>query len=74
MPPGGWDAALKSVKEQLRAVPHRGPGYGALRYLTGAGTTLASQPPVSFNYLGQLDQALPAGGLVHAIHHGLDAG
>ena len=74
MPPGGWDAALKSVKEQLRAVPHRGPGYGALRYLTGAGTSLASQPPVSFNYLGQLDQALPAGGLIARVQHGLDAG
>ena len=53
--------ALKSVKEQLRAIPHRGLGYGALRYLSGAdGPGLASQPPVSFNYLGQLDRAFPA--------------
>ena len=47
MPPGGWDAALKSVKEQLRAVPHRGPGYGALRYLTGAGTDAGQRAPRS---------------------------
>ena len=75
MPPGGWDAALKSVKEQLRAVPHRGLGYGALRYLAdGTDTAGDPGPAVSFNYLGRLDQAFPAGGLVHAIHHGLDAG
>ncbi|MFD5753100.1 amino acid adenylation domain-containing protein [Streptomyces sp. NPDC127033] len=34
---GGWGAAVKSVKEQLRAVPGRGIGYGALRHL-GAGS------------------------------------
>ncbi|HEX2288933.1 MAG TPA: condensation domain-containing protein, partial [Pseudonocardiaceae bacterium] len=41
---------LKSVKEQLRAVPGRGLGYGALRYLTPT-QALADQPhpQVSFN-------------------------
>ena len=74
VPPGGWDAALKSVKEQLRAVPHRGLGYGALRYLAdGTDAAGGPGPAVSFNYLGRLDQAFPAGGLVHAVHHGLDA-
>jgi amino acid adenylation domain-containing protein/non-ribosomal peptide synthase protein (TIGR01720 family) len=43
---------LKSVKEQLRAVPHRGLSYGALRYLGGLNTE-APQPPISFNYHGQ---------------------
>ncbi|MGH3781488.1 MAG: amino acid adenylation domain-containing protein, partial [Pseudonocardiaceae bacterium] len=49
-------ALLKSVKEQLRAIPCRGLGYGALRYLTPTGA-LAQQPTpqVSFNYLGQFD-------------------
>ncbi|HVQ94814.1 MAG TPA: amino acid adenylation domain-containing protein, partial [Mycobacteriales bacterium] len=54
VPAGDWGDALKAVKEQLRAVPRRGLGYGALRYLagaSGAGTT----PRISFNYLGQLD-------------------
>ncbi|MCA1696298.1 MAG: condensation domain-containing protein, partial [Actinobacteria bacterium] len=48
---------LKSVKEQLRAIPGRGLGYTALRYLTN-NTELATQPtpPVSFNYLGQFTQ------------------
>src|SRR5207249_3177007 len=44
---GGWGATLKSVKEQLRAVPRRGLGYGALRYLrtgTPAADDLARGP------------------------------
>ncbi|GLZ36652.1 non-ribosomal peptide synthetase [Actinokineospora sp. NBRC 105648] len=47
---------LKSVKEQLRAVPRKGIGYGALRYLG----TLAEgpRPQVSFNYLGQIETAI----------------
>ncbi len=44
-------AALKSVKEQVRAVPSHGIGYGALRYL--ADGPVAPQPAVSFNYHGQ---------------------
>jgi len=47
---------LKSVKEQLRAVPGRGLGYGALRYLTSAsGLAELVSAQVSFNYLGQFD-------------------
>ncbi|MBB5857514.1 non-ribosomal peptide synthase/polyketide synthase [Amycolatopsis umgeniensis] len=53
--PDGWGAALKSVKEQLRAVPRRGIGYGALRYLTGAVPDI--DPQVGFNYLGRFDDA-----------------
>ncbi|MEU4770393.1 condensation domain-containing protein, partial [Actinosynnema sp. NPDC023794] len=53
LPDGGWGEALKSVKEQLRAVPGRGLGYGALRHL--ARTAPACDPKVSFNYLGRFD-------------------
>src|SRR5262249_1649199 len=49
--------ALKAIKEQLRAVPRRGIGYGMLRYLTDAATG-ASEPSMLFNYLGQLDHIL----------------
>ena len=36
VPPGsGPGQALQAVKEQLRAVPNRGIGYGLLRYLSG---------------------------------------
>jgi len=54
---------LRVVKEQLRAVPNRGIGYGLLRYLSSR-TDVASkfshlrQPEVRFNYLGQLDRSL----------------
>ena len=48
---------LKRVKEQLRAVPRRGIGYGVLRYLGGGEVRAALQaqpePELSFNYLGQ---------------------
>ncbi|MDN3356468.1 non-ribosomal peptide synthetase [Actinomadura sp. DC4] len=45
---------IKRVKEQLRAVPGDGLGYGLLRYLTGAGAlaTLPA-PQIGFNYLGR---------------------
>jgi non-ribosomal peptide synthase protein (TIGR01720 family) len=57
-------AALKRVKEQLRAVPRRGLGFGLLRYL-GSGETSAQlrqmrRAQVGFNYLGQLDQVVGA--------------
>ncbi|WP_461118798.1 amino acid adenylation domain-containing protein [Saccharothrix stipae] len=51
--PDEWGTALKSVKEQLRAVPGRGIGYGALRHL--ARTAPACDPRISFNYLGRFD-------------------
>ncbi|AQA25480.1 amino acid adenylation domain protein [Rhodococcus sp. MTM3W5.2] len=50
-------AAVKSVKEQLRAVPDHGIGYGLLRYLgdeAGAELRGLPEPEISFNYLGRL--------------------
>nr|BAV56271.1 lesB [Lysobacter sp. RH2180-5] len=57
-PQGDDDAALeralKSVKEQLRALPDHGAGYGLLRYLREDGARLAAPAPqVGFNYLGR---------------------
>ncbi|HVR96291.1 MAG TPA: amino acid adenylation domain-containing protein, partial [Thermoanaerobaculia bacterium] len=56
---------LKSVKEQLRAVPGRGLSYGLLRYLA-PGEALRRLPAadVVFNYLGQLDGAVAEGRLL----------
>jgi non-ribosomal peptide synthase protein (TIGR01720 family) len=61
--------ALKSVKEQLRAIPHKGIGYGLLRYLRRDQeivTQLAafSQAEISFNYLGQFSQVLNQNSLI----------
>ena len=54
--------ALKLVKEQLRAVPRRGFGYGLLRYSGDAesAAVLEALPPadVLFNYLGPLDRTV----------------
>ncbi|MGW4633314.1 amino acid adenylation domain-containing protein [Nocardia sp. NPDC004415] len=48
--------AIKTTKEQLRAIPDRGIGYGLLRYLDGETTAALADAPVpqlSFNYLGR---------------------
>ncbi|HYV13035.1 MAG TPA: amino acid adenylation domain-containing protein [Pyrinomonadaceae bacterium] len=55
--------SLAAVKEQLRNVPHRGIGYGLLRYLRGDAKLVESlrgqeQAEIRFNYLGQFDQLL----------------
>ncbi|GAA1292609.1 non-ribosomal peptide synthetase [Saccharothrix xinjiangensis] len=53
LPEGDWGAALKAVKEQLRAVPDKGLGYEALKY--GGRDLPGALPRVCFNYLGQWD-------------------
>jgi non-ribosomal peptide synthase protein (TIGR01720 family) len=54
--------ALKQIKEQLRAIPNHGMGYGLLRHMEGnedIAQKLRGLPEaeVSFNYLGQFDQS-----------------
>jgi amino acid adenylation domain-containing protein/non-ribosomal peptide synthase protein (TIGR01720 family) len=48
--------SVKAVKEQLRAIPDHGIGYGMLRYLGVEGASLSQygSPQVSFNYLGRV--------------------
>ena len=48
--------AIKRIKEQLRAIPGRGLGYGLLRYMhPESKTRLAGhpEPQIGFNYLGR---------------------
>jgi non-ribosomal peptide synthase protein (TIGR01720 family) len=74
--------AIKQVKEQLRAVPRRGLGYGLLRYCGEAPVRarLAAHglPELCFNYLGQVDagaEAAAAGGFFPATEsRGADHG
>ncbi|MFE6978163.1 amino acid adenylation domain-containing protein [Streptomyces sp. NPDC057682] len=50
--------ALKQIKEQLRALPDHGIGYGLLRHLVPDGGELARPAPqIGFNYLGRFDAA-----------------
>jgi amino acid adenylation domain-containing protein/non-ribosomal peptide synthase protein (TIGR01720 family) len=66
--------ALKSVKEQLRAIPRRGVGYGLLRYLA-RDERLQTFPgaDVAFNYLGQFDQTIGALALFAPAREGVGA-
>ncbi|MET9694903.1 condensation domain-containing protein, partial [Streptomyces sp. NPDC006514] len=67
--PGDWDGvwenasavnrAIKTVKEQLRAYPDNGAGYGLLRYLnpdTAPQLAALPAPQISFNYLGRFER------------------
>ncbi|KAA8887798.1 amino acid adenylation domain-containing protein, partial [Nocardia colli] len=46
---------VKSIKEQLLAVPDKGLGYGLLRHLNSAtGQRLGAAGQISFNYLGRM--------------------
>ncbi|MGY2316378.1 non-ribosomal peptide synthase/polyketide synthase [Pseudomonas sp. SDO5522_S412] len=54
------DGSIKSIKEQLRAVPDKGLGYGVLRHLAApavrAELAALAPPRITFNYLGQFDR------------------
>jgi non-ribosomal peptide synthase protein (TIGR01720 family) len=82
--PGGaephWRDLIRSVRRQLRAVPGKGIGFGALSYL---GTPAARQrlavagpgPQIAFNYLGRWEATSPGSriqdagsGLYRAVH------
>ncbi|MEU9144178.1 amino acid adenylation domain-containing protein [Streptomyces sp. NPDC048349] len=71
VPGEDWGSGLKSVKEGVRAIPHRGLGHGALRHLVPEGSGLladgadgAAGPAISFNYLGQWDGSTSTDGLI----------
>ncbi|MFC0435417.1 non-ribosomal peptide synthetase [Kutzneria buriramensis] len=57
---GAADAIVKSVKEQLRALPDKGIGYGLLRHLNeDTASVLGDRPDgqIAFNYLGRFSAA-----------------
>ncbi|ANW03875.1 non-ribosomal peptide synthetase [Bradyrhizobium icense] len=67
LPGGAGDDAslIKSVKEELRAIPARGLGFGVLRYLGTEAQRHAlaalPEPRIVFNYLGQFDSSVGEG-------------
>ncbi len=85
--PGEDNAAragsIKRIKEQLRQVPHKGLGYGVLRYLADpqGREQMAALPQarITFNYLGQFDQQFDSAALFQPLEapaglaHDLDA-
>jgi len=56
--PGDLGATLRAIKEDVRAIPRGGIGFGLLKYLAGEPglQTDEQSPHIVFNYLGQLDQ------------------
>ncbi|MFV9647238.1 non-ribosomal peptide synthetase [Pseudomonas citrulli] len=70
-PQTGQGDSIKAIKEQLRAVPHKGLGYGVLRYLADdlCKQSMAALPSaqITFNYLGQFDQSFGADALFHPL-------
>lgn len=65
---------LCSIRDQIRYVPHKGLGYGLLRYIS-SGNTMAeqlrhlSEAQIRFNYLGQLDQTFLANSPLQLTTH-----
>lgn len=64
--------ALKTIREQRRRIPHRGIGYGILRYLNAEPSIAEAlrklpSPGVSFNYVGRLDEAFAGLTLLNLI-------
>jgi len=56
----GLGDLIKSVKEQIRAIPQKGIGFGILRYLNPEFRQHLNSIPnseIRFNYLGQFEQA-----------------
>lgn len=55
----GLGKQIKLIKETLRAIPHKGIGYGILEQLTPSSLVKIDfplLPEVSFNYLGRFDE------------------
>ncbi len=64
VPAANLGDSIKQIKEQLRAIPDKGLGYGALRYLgtpqARASLGALQAPRITFNYLGQFDGSFDA--------------
>ncbi|MBD2525708.1 non-ribosomal peptide synthetase [Nostoc sp. FACHB-133] len=71
--------AINFIKEQLRAMPNRGIGYGLLRYLSGDASITSQlssipQAEVSFNYLGQFDWGMQSDSFVKLASESVGSG
>ncbi|WP_223068389.1 non-ribosomal peptide synthetase [Paenibacillus caui] len=55
--PSDWEQQIRTVKTELRSVPQKGAGYGALVYMAKR-LPARLQRGVRFNYLGEIDNQL----------------
>ncbi|MEV0088225.1 non-ribosomal peptide synthase/polyketide synthase [Saccharopolyspora sp. NPDC050642] len=70
----GAARAVKRIKEQLRAMPDRGLGYGMLRYLNPDTRLAGANAQIAFNYLGRFTAPAEAADWAPAPGAGLGAG
>lgn len=54
---------IKRTKDMMRRIPHKGAGYGVLKYISKFwGEAESDSPEISFNYLGQFDREIRSTG------------
>ncbi|QBG56334.1 non-ribosomal peptide synthetase [Bacillus amyloliquefaciens] len=54
---------IKRTKDMMRRIPHKGAGYGVLKYISKFWEeTESDTPEISFNYLGQFDREIRSSG------------
>lgn len=57
---------IKDTKDTLRRIPHKGIGYGILKYLSPFELKDTRTPDISFNYLGQFDENISGNSFILA--------
>ncbi|MBC9909502.1 non-ribosomal peptide synthase/polyketide synthase [Chitinophaga varians] len=68
-------AVLRAVKEQLRAVPDKGIGFGVLKQLLRTPSLQGNDPwDIVFNYLGQSDRVVRTDGLLSLVEESAGPG
>ncbi|NLR67705.1 non-ribosomal peptide synthase/polyketide synthase [Chitinophaga varians] len=68
-------AVLRNVKEQLRAVPDKGIGFGVLKQLLQTPSLQGNDPwDIVFNYLGQSDRVVKTDGMLSLVEESSGAG
>lgn len=55
---------IKDTKDTLRRIPHKGIGYGILKYLSPFEWKAMRKPDISFNYLGQFDENISSASFI----------
>ncbi|MBD5025996.1 hypothetical protein GUF51_15010, partial [Xanthomonas citri pv. citri] len=51
---------IKQTKDMLHRIPHKGAGYGVLKYISKRWGSQKNSPEISFNYLGQFESGRTA--------------
>jgi non-ribosomal peptide synthase protein (TIGR01720 family) len=69
-PSADWRSAIEANREHLRNIPHKGVGYGALRYFDAHAELGKRTPQIGFLYFGQTDQTQEHSTLFHRASEG----